>query len=443
MAVEVASEVEAFLGRQTLQDLDLGALEVAVRQQVLVLAGRLLQRRLNEDLSDDRGPQIDCRCGGRAHYAGRREKTFHSVLGPLRLSRAYYYCAGCGHGCFPRDSAWGLQDSSLSPAVQRMTGLVGALVSFQEGSLLLKELAAVQLPAKRVERCAEALGAEVAADEKQHPEPMDQTPLPATLYLSMDGTGIPMRRSELLGRAGRQADGSAKTREVKVCAIWSAESQDAQGRPVRDEGSVTYSAAIESAAMRDTDEQRSEFTDRVLREVTRRRFTQATRTAAVADLAPWIWNTTRELLPRTTQIADRFHVKEHLSTLAKSLYPADLPHAQAWTQRRYEELDSGRFADLLRAVRRHADRSEEARKCFQYLHHNRERMRYPKFEAEGLCTSSGVIEAGCKVVVGTRLKRAGMHWTVQGANAIIALRCSILSGRFQDFWERRSERRAA
>jgi len=70
-------------------------------------------------------------------------------------------------------------------------------------------------------------------------------------------------------------------------------------------------------------------------------------------------------------------------------------------------------------------------------------MRYPEFHAQGLCTSTGVIEAGCKVAIGTRLKRAGMHWTIQGSNAIIALRCSKLSVRFQDFWERTSERRAA
>jgi hypothetical protein len=60
-----------------------------------------------------------------------------------------------------------------------------------------------------------------------------------------------------------------------------------------------------------------------------------------------------------------------------------------------------------------------------------------------LCTSTGVVEAGCKVVIGTRLKRAGMHWTVNGANAIIALRCSKLSRRFEDFWERRSEHKHA
>jgi hypothetical protein len=91
------------------------------------------------------------------------------------------------------------------------------------------------------------------------------------------------------------------------------------------------------------------------------------------------------------------------------------------------------FDDLLRAIRRHVETSDEARKCFQYLHRNRQRMSYPKFEAEALCVGSGVVETGCKVVVSTRLKRAGMRWTAAGSNAILALRCSKLSGRFQDF----------
>jgi hypothetical protein len=63
-------------------------------------------------------------------------------------------------------------------------------------------------------------------------------------------------------------------------------------------------------------------------------------------------------------------------------------------------------------------------------------MCYPKFRAAGLCTSTGVVEAACKMAIGTRLKRSGMHWT--GADAIIALRCCRLSGRFEDFWERRA-----
>lgn len=324
-----------------------------------------------------------------------------------------------------------------------MVGTVGAMVSFEEGSQLLTELAGVAVNTKQVERTAEALGAAIAADEKTHTGPADDLPLPPTVYLGLDGTGIPMRPSELGGRTGKQPDGSAKTREVKLCTVWSAEGRDDNDTPVRDPGSVTYSAAIETAATLDSDKHRSPFCERVLREATRRRFTQAERTVVIGDGAPWIWNIARELFPTAIQIVDRFHVKEHLSNLSKLLYPHKPDQAKAWATRRHEELDSGRLPDLLRAIRRHADHREEARKCFQYIHGNRDRMRYPQFHAQGLCTSSGVVEAGCKVAIGTRLKRAGMHWTLAGSNAIIALRCSKLSGRFQDYWERRSERRAA
>jgi len=336
-----------------------------------------------------------------------------------------------------------MEHSSLSPAVTRMVGTVGALVSFEEGSQLMAELAGVEVDTKQVERTAEALGAEIAADEKQDLVAVQETSLPETLYLGIDGTGVPMRRSELEGSAGKQPDGSAKTRDVKLCTVWSAEARDAQGRPVRDQGSVTYSAAIERARTRDTDNVLSEFHQRVLRETTRRCFTQARRTVVIGDGAAWIWNIADELFPEAIQIVDRFHVKEHLSLVAKTLYRAESKQAKLWAKRRHEELDAGRFVELLRAVGRHAARCDEARKCLHYLQHNKTRMQYRKFEAQGLCTSSGIVEAGCKVAIGTRLKRAGMHWTVRGANAIIALRCSKLSGRFQDFWERRPDQRRA
>jgi hypothetical protein len=378
-----------------------------------------------------------------ARYVGRRTKTFESALGPLKLERAYFHCAACGHGFCPRDRQLGLQNTCLSPAVTRMVAAVGAVTSFEEGSQLLRELAGLEVDAKHVERAAEALGHEIAQDEKQDVNSPAELPPAPTLYLGLDGTGIPMRASELQGRSGKQPDGSAKTREVKLCTIWSAESRDPKNRPMRDEGSVTYTAAIESAATLDTDKAPSAFTQRVLREATRRRFTAADRTVVLGDGAPWIWSIAQELFPRAIQIVDRFHVQQHLSDLGKAIYGADSPQARAWVQRRCEELDSGRLRDLLRAIRRHADRCEEARKCFQYIHHNRERMRYPAFEAQGLCTSTGVVEAGCKVAIGARLKRAGMHWTTAGANAILALRCCRLSGRFQDFWERRTERQKA
>lgn len=426
-----------------MQDLDLEALELAVRQQVLQLAGAAVEQRLNADTSDERGPRARCSCGQEARLVGRRNKQVESVLGPLQLQRAYYHCSSCGRGFCPRDGQLGIENSSLSPALTRMVGSVGAMVSFQEGSELLRELAGVAVDAKQVERTAEALGKEIAKDERVHTEPFDSLPLPQTLYLGMDGTGIPLRAEELAGRAGKQPDGSAKTGEVKLCTIWSAESLDAAGTPVRDEGSVTYSAALESASALDTAAECSFFAQRVWREATRRRFCQAPRRVVLGDGAVWIWNIADDQFPDATQIVDRFHAQQHLSDLGKALYGPTNPRAAQWAERRKEELDTGKFRALLHAIRRQVSRSEDARRCLHYFQTNRHRMRYPEFHAQGLCTSTGVVEAGCKVAIGTRLKRAGMHWTIPGSNAILALRCSKLSGRFQDFWERRSERRAA
>ena len=418
-------------------------MELAARRQALRLAARALEQRLNADTSDYAGPELACACGQWARYVARRAKSFVSVLGPLRLERAYYHCAACGRGFCPRDRAMRLEGGSLSPAVTRMTAAVGALVSFQESSDLLRELAGLEVEAKQVERTAEALGAEIAEDEKGRAEAEGSVPLPSTLYLGIDGTGVPMRRAELKGRTGKQADGSAKTREVKLCAVWSAESRDAQGQPVRDEGSVTYSAAIESATSGDARPQASEFTQRVGREAQRRRFQRAARRVVLGDGAPWIWNLAQELFPGATEIVDRFHVKQHLSEVAKALYPTDPRRTHQWAEQQHQKLDAGQLQRLRRALLRHAAGCEEARKCADYIQRNEQRMRYPDFHAAGLCTSSGVVEAGCKVTVGTRLKRAGMHWSLKGANAIIALRCCRLSGRFEDFWAHRAERRAA
>ena len=146
-------------------------METAVRRMAMRVAARAVEQRLNADTSDHAGPMLPCACGQSARYVDRRGKNFESVLGPLRLERAYYYCELCEGGFCPRDRALGLEGGSLSPGVLRMTGLVGAMVSFEEGHELLHELAGVDVPTKHVERAAEALGREVAEDEKLVVEP--------------------------------------------------------------------------------------------------------------------------------------------------------------------------------------------------------------------------------------------------------------------------------
>ena len=210
-APDIRAEIDRFVGTGPTDTIDFESVETAVRRTALQLAARAVEQRLDADLSDCCGPFRSCPCGLLARYAGRRPKTFETVLGPLTLSRAYYHCPSCGRGGCPRDAALGLAGSSLSPAVLRMTGSAAALVSFAETADLLAALAAVRVEAKQVERCAEALGREIAAAERDGAFPSEGPPAP-TMYLGLDGTGLPVRKSGAAGRAGKQPDGTAKTR---------------------------------------------------------------------------------------------------------------------------------------------------------------------------------------------------------------------------------------
>ena len=205
-AAAIQAEIEALLSRGPDSALDLEAIETAARRCALQVAALAVQDRLNADGSDWQGPRLPCACGQPARYAGRRAKTFLTALGPVELSRAYYHCPACNAGFFPRDRSLGLEATSLSPAATRMVGTVAACVSFAEASALPDDLAGLRLSPKHVERAAERSGAVFATEPPAAP----------TMYLGIDGTGVPVRPSETAGWAGKQPDGSAKTREAKL-----------------------------------------------------------------------------------------------------------------------------------------------------------------------------------------------------------------------------------
>ena len=433
LAQEIDTEVDHLIGKGGLDDFQ--AFETGARRVALQLMGQAVARRLNADRGDDKGPRLPCECGGEARLVGRRPKTFTTALGPLTLERAWYHCDSCHNGFSPRDRALGMEHTFVSPAALRMIGIAAARTSFEGASALLRELAGLALAPKTVERHAEALGREIAGDESRiiEPEPCDAP----TVYLGLDGTGVPARKTEVEGRCGKQPDGSAKTREAKLVVVWSAQTTDNDGRPVRDPGSATYNAAIESIATRDTDTEPAPFARRILREAERRGFDNAPRQVVLGDGAPWIWNFTDEHFPDAIQIVDIFHAKGHLFEVAKTIYGSASEIGEQWARKRREELDEGRVDEVIAALRSHAGTCE-ARKNAEYFSNNRERMNYPTFRAMGLCVATGVVEGGCKHIVGARLKHGGMRWTVAGANAIIALRCAVESNRFDDFWERRA-----
>jgi hypothetical protein len=380
-----------------------------------------------------RGPRADCGRGHQAVFTGYRGKVIDTVLGPVTLRRAWYHCARCGHGRAPRDAELGVAGESMSPGLAAMTSRAGAAVPFTRAAGLLADLAGVRLTVKRVERSAEATGATQAAASRGQARliagrklvPLPPSPPPDKLYMVIDGTGVPMTSRETAGREGKGEDGRARTREVKLAVFFTQDKLDAGGYPVRDRDSSSYIATFEPAA---------EFAGLVKAEGIRRGAGHARQLTVIGDGAAWIWNLAAATFPEATGIVDLYHAREHLHSLTRSLEFMLLDHRDEWLAARLEDLDYGYIEGIEAAVRKYpleGVKKDEVDKELGYFLNNATRMRYKWFRQRGLFVGSGVVEAGCKNVIGQRLKQSGMHWTVPGADAIIALRCADASSQWE------------
>jgi hypothetical protein len=249
----------------------------------------------------------------------------------------------------------------------------------------------------------------------------------------MDGTGVPVLPSETVGRLGKDETGDAKTREARLGCVFTQTRIDERGEPVRDENSTTYVGAIEPS---------EHFGSRIYAEAVRRGVRDAAEVVVLGDGAPWIWTIADLHFYGATQIVDLYHALEHVSVVAKSVYVVLDKKANKWLEKRREQLKRGDIKALIRSLKQLHPEGKDARlvlsREIEFFRKNRERMRYDEFRKRGLFVGSGVIEAGCKTVIGRRLKLSGMRWTVRGANAIIALRCCQLSAKWEAYWEARS-----
>lgn len=383
---------------------------------------------------------IPCACGQQARYRELRTKPVLTAVGVVEVSRPYYLCPHCQAGQFPADAELDIVHTEFSPGVRRMQALVGQDASFDHGRQQLEQLAGLAVTTKSVERVAEAIGADIARQEQQEIQRTVQLDLPMIvgqpvpiLYIEMDGTGVPVVKKETVGREGKLAGLPAHTREVKLGCVFTQTSWDQDGFAQRDPDSTTYTGAIENA---------EQFGKRLYVEAWKRGWSRAEKKVVIGDGAPWIWNIAQEHFPGAIEIVDLFHARQHLWDLARLLHPLDTKRRNAWVglhQKRW--LDQGKIARLVASLRSwHVSDVELAKKIrneADYFANNAARMNYPKFRKQHLFVGSGVIEAGCKTVVGHRLKQSGMFWTVDGANSILALRCSHLNGRFEDYWESR------
>ena len=383
--------------------------------------------------------RLPCSCGQHAIYRELRSKPVLTAVGKVGISRPYYLCPHCHAGQFPIDVELDIEDTEFSPGVRRMQAVVGQEAPFDHGRQQMKLLAGLEVTTKAVERTAEAIGADIAAHEQEEIRRAVQLDLPIVigepvpiLYVEMDGTGVPVVKKETVGRQGKIAGQSAHTREAKLGGVFTQTKCDAAGYAIRDSDSTTYVGAIETA---------EEFGKRLYLEAWNRGWSRAKKKVVLGDGAEWIWNLADQHFPGAIQIVDLYHARQHLWELARKLHPNDETNQKRWMEFHQDLLDHGKMKKLTVALRsidtNNPEVADKLRIEADYFHRNALRMRYPKFRRQHLFVGSGVIEAGCKTVIGSRLKQSGMFWTLRGANAIIALRCCQINARFEDYWEAR------
>ena len=400
-----------------------------------------LTQLLQFDPPDADRREVPCACGQTARFKEMRAKSFLSVVGTVEVRRPCYLCSHCSQGQYPVDVELGIAGLESSPGVRRMEAVVGSEMPFAPACEPMKLLAGLDVPAKAIERAAESIGTEIAVRDKQEIDRAKQLVLPIVskqtipkMYVLMDGVQIPVVAAEAEGRSSRTEGQRARTRECKLGAVFTQTTVDEDGCPIRDSDSTTYVGGIETSG---------EFGYRIYSEAWRRGWEWATTKIVIGDGAVWIWNLADQRFPGAVQIVDLYHARQHLWDLAALLYPHDAAAKKRWMVPMKDLLDHARTDLLVEWVREiaaeHAGTkpglAEEIGKQADYFETNMDRMRYPEFRERGFFVGSGVIEAGCKSIVGIRLKQSGMFWTVRGANAIIALRCCRFIRRFEDYWD--------
>jgi len=413
----------------------LQTVELAVRAAMMRVGRSLLEQLLSTQDGHD-GQWVDCGSGHLAEFVGYRDKSIDTVLGPVRVPRAYYHCPACRRGVVPRDAELGVTGQSLSPGLRRMVARVAAVSPFAAGADLLADLAGIRLSTKRVERSAEADGqAAAAALERASRAILDASvavlppaPMPDMLYLAIDGTGVPVVPAAAADRAGKGADGRARTREVKLACLFTQTTLDEEGRPVRDPDTASYVHTLASS---------EQFTTLVHAEARRRGAEHIRQLVVLGDGAAWIWKLATRILPEATQIVDLYHAREHVHDLANQLAPVLGDDQPAWIEARLADLDKGDIEGLVQATHQlplcDTDR-EQVHTALDYFIKNAQRMRYALFRDLGMFIGSGVVEAGCKTLVGQRLKLSGMRWNIPGATGILTLRCHRESNRWDHIW---------
>lgn len=420
-------------GNQELTGLAVQDLEVLVRTAVFKSANGLVGFLLQEAAN-----RVDAQYQPKPgqQFKGRVSLQVEGMFGSFSLERDYYYHEGKKQGHYPADAALGLENGH-TPALTRLMCLEGAdETSYQKAEQHLEQTGGIHVSARQIQRMVQRVGSSAQAWQEREVQPGGNAA--PVMYVSADGTGVPMRKEELAGRAGKQPDGSAKTRMAYLGCVFTQHRTDEAGHPVRDYESTTYVSSFGPI---------EEFGPCLRQEAIRRGLALAAQAVLLIDGAEGLANMGRLCFPKALQIVDFYHALEHagkvlVALLGSKEHPEYKRRLGRWAKR----LLNDKVEKLIAQTRQECAgkaQTQAVEKELNYFINNVERMQYGSFRARGLFIGSGVIEAGCKTVIGTRCKQSGMFWGKPGAQNVLALRCIQASRRLSEFWKDRLNSHAA
>lgn len=370
---------------------------------------------------------------------GRVSIGVNGIFGSFTLTRTYYYHPGKKLGHFPADAALGLE-SSNTPALARLVCLEGAdESSYQKAEDHLRETGGIEFSARQIQRLVQSIGKEAQAwQQREALKPLPEAQAVPKFYVSADATGVPMRREELAGRRGKQPDGSAKTRMAYLGCVFTQHKQDENGAPIRDHDSTSYVSSFESI---------DQFGPMLRQEAIRRGLPLAAAVVLLIDGAVGLARMGRSCFPTALQIVDFYHALEHAGRiLAALLGSKEHPDYKKRLSRWAKLLLKNGVEKLIAQARVEGAGKSCAPEVEEELHYfeaNVSRMQYGTFRKQGLFIGSGVVEAGCKTIIGARCKQSGMFWRQRGAESVLAFRCIHSSRRLDSFWKERLNASAA
>lgn len=372
---------------------------------------------------------MPCGCGCKQRYRGVRGRNLLTVAGEVVVPRRYFACA-CGQTRCPMDAWAGLSNRSVSDEVKRrLMVLAGSSWSFEESARKLAEMCRIKTSNDTVRAVCDEEGERVGAwmrRDKTSVQPLQRAS--GELEFSSDGTCVNTTRG---------------WREMRLSVLSKRESAAPAGPESWDERVLPDSTArLAWSAIADSEQVGKSW---------KRMFRHAgvkpnARLSVIADGAKWIWEQAGRQLPGANAqwVLDVYHAAEHVHACGKRIFGENDPAARTWSDAQLLQLiEQGGAAFCDHLQRRMLEQTDPAAKeatasLKGYLDDNRDRMWYRQRLANGRPIGSGLIEGGCKNILGARLKLKAARWRPERAERVGHLRCLQYSDLWATYWDTRA-----